>query len=91
VLICATGYAPVDPFPLVGSVADHCARDEFGRALVERDYRVRTDSSMSAGIYLQGGTEHTHGITASLLSTAAVRSGDILDSITARSRVSLGV
>lgn len=95
VLICATGYAPVDPFPLLGEVADRCARDDFGRALVERDYRIRTDPSMSAGVYLQGGTEHTHGITASLLSTAAVRSGDILASIAGHSRVearaSLGV
>ncbi|HET6481528.1 MAG TPA: SidA/IucD/PvdA family monooxygenase [Actinoplanes sp.] len=87
VLICATGYSPVDPFPLLGAVADRCERDEFGRALVARDYRIRTDSKMSAGVYLQGGTEHTHGITASLLSTAAVRSGDILTSVTRQASV----
>ena len=91
VLICATGYAPVDPFPLLGDVADRCVRDEFGRPLVDRDYRIRTDSSMTAGVYLQGGTEHTHGITASLLSTSAVRSADILTSIAAPARTSLGV
>ncbi|MCO8275198.1 lysine N(6)-hydroxylase/L-ornithine N(5)-oxygenase family protein [Actinoplanes sp. TRM 88003] len=91
VLICATGYAPVDPFPLLGDVADRCERDEFGRPLVDRDYRIRTDATMAAGIYLQGGTEHTHGITASLLSTSAVRSGDILASITAPARTTLGV
>ena len=91
VLICATGYAPVDPFPLLGDVADRCARDEFGRPLVDRDYRIRTDGSMTAGVYLQGGTEHTHGITASLLSTSAVRSADILTSIVAPARTSLGV
>ncbi|MFG1604809.1 lysine N(6)-hydroxylase/L-ornithine N(5)-oxygenase family protein [Actinoplanes sp. NPDC049265] len=85
VLVCATGYAPVDPFPLLGGAAARCERDEFGRARVERDYRLRTEESMTAGIYLQGGTEHTHGITASLLSTAAVRSGDILTSIATRS------
>jgi len=91
VLICATGYAPVDPFPLLGDVADRCVRDEFGRPLVDRDYRIRTDGSMTAGVYLQGGTEHTHGITASLLSTSAVRSADILTSIAAPARTSLGV
>ena len=91
VLICATGYQPVDPFMLLGDIADRCDRDDFGRALVERDYRIRTDGSMTAGIYLQGGTEHTHGITASLLSTAAVRSGDILTSIAARSRAESSV
>ena len=36
---------------------------------------------MSANVYLQGGTEHSHGITASLLSNAAVRAGEILGSI----------
>ncbi|MBJ7352623.1 MAG: L-lysine 6-monooxygenase, partial [Rhodococcus sp.] len=31
-------------------------------------------------IYLQGGTEHTHGLTSSLLSNIAVRSGEIVKS-----------
>ncbi|SCF07984.1 L-ornithine N5-oxygenase [Micromonospora haikouensis] len=83
VLICATGYQPVDPFPLLGDAARHCHRDGFGRPVVQRDYRIRTDASVLAGVYLQGGTEHTHGITASLLSNAAVRAGEILGSIVA--------
>ncbi|GAA0525344.1 lysine N(6)-hydroxylase/L-ornithine N(5)-oxygenase family protein [Paractinoplanes ferrugineus] len=86
VLICATGYQPVDPFPLLGEAARHYRRDEFGRAVVERDYRIAADPSVTAGVYLQGGTEHSHGITASLLSNAAVRSGDIVRSIAARLR-----
>ncbi|WP_455430599.1 hypothetical protein [Paractinoplanes durhamensis] len=48
---------------------------------VRRDYRVVTDDSLSAGIYLQGGTEHAHGITSTLLSAVAVRSGEIVASI----------
>jgi len=36
------------------------------------------------GIYLQGGTEHSHGITSSLLSNTAVRVGEILASIVDR-------
>ncbi|MFI6078149.1 lysine N(6)-hydroxylase/L-ornithine N(5)-oxygenase family protein [Actinoplanes sp. NPDC051343] len=83
VLVCATGYQPVDPFPLLGAAAGFFERDELGRPLVERDYRLRSRAPMTAGVYLQGGTEHTHGITASLLSNAAVRAGDILESITA--------
>jgi L-ornithine N5-oxygenase len=83
VLVCATGYQPVDPFPLLGDAARYCHRDGFGRAVVQRDYRIRTDGSVLAGVYLQGGTEHTHGITASLLSNAAVRAGEILGSIVA--------
>ena len=84
VLVCATGYQPVDPFPLLGPAAGHYRRDELGRAVVERDYRLRAGSEVTAGVYLQGGTEHTHGITASLLSNAAVRAGEILESITVR-------
>ncbi|MGC5287778.1 lysine N(6)-hydroxylase/L-ornithine N(5)-oxygenase family protein [Micromonospora sp. DT231] len=81
VLICATGYQPVDPFPLLDDAARHYHRDEFGRAVVQRDYRIRADASVRANVYLQGGTEHSHGISASLLSNAAVRAGEILGSI----------
>ncbi|MFG2051408.1 lysine N(6)-hydroxylase/L-ornithine N(5)-oxygenase family protein [Micromonospora sp. NPDC048935] len=84
VLICATGYQPVDPFPLLDDAARYYHRDEFGRAVVQRDYRIRADASVRANVYLQGGTEHSHGISASLLSNAAVRAGEILGSIVGR-------
>ncbi|MFD6891987.1 lysine N(6)-hydroxylase/L-ornithine N(5)-oxygenase family protein [Streptomyces sp. NPDC059957] len=81
VVVCATGYQQADGLGLLGEVADRCHRDDQGRIRVERDYRVTTDLELSCGIYLQGGTEHTHGITSSLLSNTAVRVGEILDSI----------
>ncbi|MFH8217661.1 lysine N(6)-hydroxylase/L-ornithine N(5)-oxygenase family protein [Streptomyces sp. NPDC018057] len=81
VVVCATGYLEADGLGLLGEVADRCHRDEQGRVRVERDYRVATDPEVACGIYLQGGTEHTHGITSSLLSNTAVRVGEILDSI----------
>ncbi|MFJ7339700.1 lysine N(6)-hydroxylase/L-ornithine N(5)-oxygenase family protein [Streptomyces sp. NPDC101110] len=81
VVVLATGYSPVDPTSLLGEVADHCLRDDEGRVRVERDWRIATDPSLRCGIYLQGGTEHTHGITSSLLSNTAVRVGEILDSL----------
>ncbi|BBX69882.1 hypothetical protein [Mycolicibacterium psychrotolerans] len=37
----------------------------------------------SGSLYIQGNTEHTHGLTSSLLSNIAVRSGEILESIDA--------
>ncbi len=49
--------------------------------MVARDYRVTTETDVTAGIYLQGNTEHSHGISSSLLSTTAVRAGQIVDSI----------
>lgn len=89
VVVCATGYMQADGLGLLGEVAELCHRDEQGRVRVERDYRVTTDLELSCGIYLQGGTEHTHGITSSLLSNTAVRVGEILDSILERGLKSL--
>ncbi|MCI2417433.1 lysine N(6)-hydroxylase/L-ornithine N(5)-oxygenase family protein [Saccharopolyspora sp. K220] len=87
VVVCSTGYQPSDALPLLGDVAHHCARDEQDRLLIERDYRVRTAPAVTGGVYLQGGcTEHTHGITSSLLSNNAVRSGEILQSVLDRRR-----
>lgn len=83
-LVCATGYNTMEPTGLLGELDRHCLRDEAGRYRVERDYRVVTAPDMRCGIYLQGGTEHTHGLTSSLLSNIAVRSGEIADSIVAR-------
>ncbi|GHE72477.1 lysine/ornithine N-monooxygenase [Streptomyces longispororuber] len=90
VVLCATGYSPADPFAVLGEAADHCLRDDQGRVRVERDYRVTTDPALRCGIYLQGGTEHTHGITSSLLSNTAVRVGEILDSLLERGLTSAG-
>ncbi|MFD5425267.1 lysine N(6)-hydroxylase/L-ornithine N(5)-oxygenase family protein [Streptomyces sp. NPDC127084] len=81
VVVYATGYRQADGLGLLGEVADRCHRDDQGRVRVERDYRVSTDPGLRCGIYLQGGTEHTHGITSSLLSNTAIRVGEILDSI----------
>ncbi|GAA1420175.1 hypothetical protein GCM10009601_18150 [Streptomyces thermospinosisporus] len=48
---------------------------------------METNPNVTAGICLQGGgTEHTHGLTSTLLSTAAVRSGEICASLPARRR-----
>ncbi|MFB4419699.1 lysine N(6)-hydroxylase/L-ornithine N(5)-oxygenase family protein [Streptomyces sp. QL37] len=84
VVVFATGYSPVDPLGLLGEVADRCLRDEEGRVRVERDYRIATGPGLRCGIYLQGGTEHTHGITSALLSNTAIRVGEILDSLLGR-------
>ncbi|KJK46948.1 L-lysine 6-monooxygenase [Lentzea aerocolonigenes] len=86
VIVFATGYRPADPVRLLGELAGRCERDERGRLKVTRDYRVVTDDSVRGGIYLQGGTEHTHGITSSLLSNTAVRVGEILESVVRRVR-----
>ncbi|MEU8502457.1 SidA/IucD/PvdA family monooxygenase [Streptomyces lavendulae] len=87
VLICATGYDPMDPAKLLGGMDGCFARDEEGRYRVRRDHRLVTASDLACGVYLQGGTEHTHGLSSSLLSNIAIRSGEIADSIAAAKRV----
>jgi L-ornithine N5-oxygenase len=81
VVVCATGYHQADPYAILGELGDLCHRDDLGRPKVERDYRAATDPRLRVGIYLQGGTEHTHGITSALLSNTAIRVGEILDSV----------
>ncbi|MGW1728815.1 lysine N(6)-hydroxylase/L-ornithine N(5)-oxygenase family protein [Streptomyces sp. NPDC002306] len=80
-IVFATGYATMDPTPLLGDLDRHCLRDEDGRHRVTRGYRLVTTPELTCGIYLQGGTEHTHGLTSSLLSNIAVRSGEIADAV----------
>ncbi|GAA1314880.1 lysine N(6)-hydroxylase/L-ornithine N(5)-oxygenase family protein [Saccharothrix xinjiangensis] len=80
-VVYATGYREADPTGLLGELAGRCARDELGRLLVGRDYRLRVGDDVTGGLYLQGGTEHTHGISSSLLSNTSVRVGEILGSV----------
>ncbi|MFE7131593.1 lysine N(6)-hydroxylase/L-ornithine N(5)-oxygenase family protein [Streptomyces sp. NPDC057638] len=80
-VVCATGYRPADPVRLLGELASSCKQDEHGRLQVMRDYRVAGEESLRCGVYLQGGTEHSHGLSSSLLSNVAVRSGEIVDSL----------
>ena len=84
VVICATGYHQADPYAVLGELGGLCHRDAEGRPKVDRDYRAATDARLRVGIYLQGGTEHTHGITSALLSNTAIRVGEILDSVVTR-------
>lgn len=84
-VVYATGYRPSDPCGLLGELADSCVRDGTGRLDVDRDYRVRTTPELGAGIYLQGPTERTHGLSSTLLSNVAVRAGEIAAAIVARS------
>ncbi|QOC94761.1 lysine N(6)-hydroxylase/L-ornithine N(5)-oxygenase family protein [Micromonospora craniellae] len=82
-IVFATGYRPVDPARLLGAAGELCLHDDESLLRIGRDYRLETGDQLRAGLYLQGGTEHAHGITATLLSAVAVRSGEIVASIAA--------
>ncbi|MEV4706163.1 SidA/IucD/PvdA family monooxygenase [Actinoplanes sp. NPDC049316] len=85
-VVFATGYRPADPATLLGELGALCHRDEHGRLLVDRQYRVCTGDALRAGIYLQGPTEHSHGISSTLLSNVAVRAGEIVAALTSQHR-----
>jgi L-ornithine N5-oxygenase len=80
-VVLATGYRSVCPLALLGQAGSLCARGEDGMVRIERDYRAVATCAMRSGIYLQGPTEHTHGIGSTLLSNTATRAGEILASI----------
>lgn len=84
-LVYATGYRERDPFDLLGEAGGDCLAGPDGRPVVERDYRIATRPGPAWGVYLQGATEHSHGIASSLLSMTAVRTGEIVRSIAGRS------
>lgn len=88
-VVYATGYLPADPLEILGELKDYCLLDAEGRLAMGRDHEVVTSGELECGIYLQGGTEHTHGISSNLLSTVAVRAAEVLRSITSRSAAML--
>ena len=76
-LILATGFTPAPLDDLLGELVP----DSSVPRNVSRDYRLAVTEDVTGGIYLQGGTEQTHGLTSSLLSNVAVRAGEILASV----------
>ncbi|ROO86285.1 L-ornithine N5-oxygenase [Actinocorallia herbida] len=84
VVVYCTGYRPGDPLTLLGPTGEHCERLPSGALRIERDYRIATSPDLRCGIYVQGATEHTHGLTSTLLSNTAVRAGEIVASVAGR-------
>ena len=82
-LIYATGYRPRSPLSVLGELGSYCKTGSSGSLRVDRCHRVVTTRRMHCGIYLQGCTEATHGISSTLLSTTAIRVGEIAAAITA--------
>jgi L-ornithine N5-monooxygenase len=82
-LIYATGYRPRSPLSVLGELGSYCKTGPSGSLRVDRCHRVVTTRRMHCGIYVQGCTEATHGISSTLLSTTAIRAGEIAAAITA--------
>lgn len=65
-------------------IQDLASAAGVGGATVDRNYRMNLPPSYTAGCYLQGVNESTHGIADSLLSVLAIRSQDIVSDLLAR-------
>ncbi|MEE1753790.1 lysine N(6)-hydroxylase/L-ornithine N(5)-oxygenase family protein [Streptomyces sp. SP18CS02] len=84
-LVYATGYVPTPPEELLApELVRYCKRDSSGHLRVGRDYRLEMEDGVHCGIYLQGATEYTHGLSSTLLSNTAVRAGEIAHALTGR-------
>lgn len=83
-LIVATGYTRNAHERLLAPVEHLRPASSNNTWKVNRDYSLvldRTKVSPGSGIWLQGCNESTHGISDSLLSVLATRSGEIVESI----------
>ena len=72
-VLLGTGFEPGVP-GLVRDLADACGT---GNIKVSRNYRMITPPDITAGCYLQGTNETTHGIADSLISVIATRAAEI--------------
>lgn len=88
-VIYATGFLPAPLRAILGHLYDDLVLEQ-GQPVVSRDYRLATAPPAAGGLYIQGNTEHTHGLTSSLLSNIAVRSAEILQSIDANRHSPVG-
>lgn len=74
-VVLATGYRRDGYKRLLGGLEEHLGEG------VERDYRLCCQPQMSAGIYLQGCCEASHGLSDTLLSVLAIRSQEVVDAL----------
>jgi L-ornithine N5-oxygenase len=82
-VIVATGYSR-DAHEDMLKELEHLKPNKSGEWHVRRNYQIDFNNELvdqDAGIWLQGANESSHGISDTLLSILATRSGEIVDSI----------
>jgi L-ornithine N5-oxygenase len=79
-VVLATGYQPFSIGALLGPNLDSAAAFEDDLPLVERDYSLRLPG-VAGRIYLNGGVEHSHGLSSPLLSNVPIRAAEILNAV----------
>ncbi|MDL9935873.1 SidA/IucD/PvdA family monooxygenase [Gordonia sp. ABSL1-1] len=83
-VVMATGFEPARIDELLGDdLAGSAHLDDHGRPVLDRQYRLSTDEHIRGQIFVQGNSEHTHGLSSTLLSNIAIRSGEITATLAA--------
>lgn len=78
-VVLATGYARDRHQHLLAALAPHLeTRDDFA---VDREYRLRLKPGCRSMVFLQGACEDSHGLSDTLLSVTAVRTGEIANAL----------
>jgi lysine N6-hydroxylase len=81
-LVLATGYAP-RPAAVLAPMQALVVRDSRGRAVIGRDHRIALTGTR-AGLYVQNGELHTHGVGTPDLGLGAYRAATILNAVAGR-------
>lgn len=81
VILC-TGFTEPKLPPLIASLESHLAREPDGRLKVNRDFSVVMDEVTPIKIFMNGISEHQHGIaSAASFSLVSIHAGEIAESI----------
>lgn len=75
-VILATGYERTSHRELLAPLQEY-----LGDFSVGRDYRMRADARLRAGVYLQGFSQDSHGLSDTLLSVLPMRAEEIAASL----------
>ncbi|MGO1838171.1 MAG: lysine N(6)-hydroxylase/L-ornithine N(5)-oxygenase family protein [Candidatus Microbacterium stercoravium] len=85
-VVFATGFRPWSVRELLGTSIPADEAYDTAEPIVSRDYRLKLDG-IPGRIFLNGGVEHSHGLTSSLLSNLAPRATEILRAVLEGDRV----
>jgi L-ornithine N5-oxygenase len=80
-VVLATGFTKPATHPLLASVDRYLMRDTQGKYQIGRDYRVLTTPDFVPAIFLQGGSEHTHGHGDAAIPLVSTRAAVIVASL----------
>lgn len=81
-LVCATGFRPRSPLSIMApELADKLCTDDTGMPELDRAYRIKMRDGSVSSCFSIGTSEATHGLSATLISNMAVRSGELAQSL----------